>query len=152
MHMFCWLQNYLLAHSTMALTQAVNYCILKLLNYCILKNTQLKSLPTLVVSLYAVTCCWKRSLEDQDAYIFPLCVSCILHDTTLWKRPPVASCSQRVKFKPLQNQRHGCQPYSAFLGSSRCFLSTEEKYLLAKKILPCLEWEIQKSVLDLSII
>lgn len=57
------------------------------------------------------------------------------------ERPPVAPCSQRVKLKVPQQTSPllSYQSLAAFLGSSKYFLSTEEKYPLANKILPCLE-------------
>lgn len=119
--MLCWFQHYLLADSTMALTQA----------FMVWKNVWLKNFGRFPVSSvcpiltekFRGSGCLKFSIVCLDSLR-----QCAPHGYPDG-RPPVAPCSPRVKLQVLQqrNPLLSYQSLAAFLGSSKYFLSTEEK-------------------------
>lgn len=100
---------------------------------------------TLIVSLYPVCPILKEKFRGSGCLKFSIMCLDSLRQCTHYgypaERPPVAPCSRRVKLKIPQQTSPllSYQSLAAFLGSSKYFLSTEEKYPLANKILPCLE-------------
>lgn len=130
---FLYAYALLLADSTMALTQA----------FILWKNVWFKNFGSFPVS--SVCPILKEKFRGSGCLKFSImCLDslrqCTRHGYPA-ERPPVAPCSRRVKLKVPQQTSPllSYQSLAAFLGSSKYFLSTEEKYPLANKILPCLE-------------
>lgn len=111
----------------MALTQA----------FILWKNVWLKNFGSFPVS--SVCSILKEKFRGSGCLKFSIMCLDSLRQCTHYdypaERPPVAPCSRRVKLKVPQHTSPllSYQSLAAFLGSSKYFLSTEEKYPLANK-------------------